>query len=136
MLSGGIAFLMAETAARLVNSGVAETIRELNTAEIRRRVIDARAIFTGVDIDSREDVPFLWMRLPEPWLSGTYKAAAASEGILIDDEDEFKVGRSDKTWHRVRIGVSAPEHAFDAHNGLVRLRQLLDSGAGGYDTFN
>jgi DNA-binding transcriptional MocR family regulator len=136
MLSGGIAFLMAETSARLVNSGVAEKIREQNTAEIRRRVLDARAIFNGVDIDSREDVPFLWMRLPEPWLSGTYKAAAAAESILIDDEDEFKVGRSDKTWHRVRIGVSAPEHAFDAHNGLVRLRQLLDSGAGGYDTFN
>lgn len=136
MLSGGIAFLMAETEARLVNSGAAETIRTHNIAEIRRRISDARAIFSGVEMDWREDVPFLWMRLPEPWLSGTYKAAAAAEGILIDDEDEFKVGRSDKTWHRVRIGVSAPEHAFDAHNGLIRLRQLLDSGAGGHDTFN
>jgi DNA-binding transcriptional MocR family regulator len=136
MLSGGIAFLMADTAARLINSGIAETIRIENTAEIRRRILDARAVFKGVDVDSREDVPFLWMRLPEPWLSGTFKAAAAAEGILIDDEDEFKVGRSDKTWHRVRIGVTATEHAIDAHNGLVRLRELLDSGAGGYDTFN
>lgn len=136
MLSGGIAFLMAETSARLVTSQIAETIREANTAEVRRRIVDARAIFSGIEFESREDVPFIWMRLPEPWLSGTYKAAAAAEGILIDDEDEFKVGRSDKTWHRVRIGVSAPEHAFDTHNGLVRLRQLLDSGASGYDTFN
>ena len=136
MLSGGIAFLMAETAARLVNSGVAENIRYENTAEIRRRIFDAREVFKGIEFDSREDVPFLWLRLPEPWLSGTFKAAAAAEGILIDDEDEFKVGRSDKTWHRSRIGVSATEHAKDAHDGLVRLRQLLDSGAGGYDTFN
>ncbi len=136
MLSGGIAFLMAETAAQLVNSGIAESIRLENTAEIRRRILDVRDVFRGVEFDSREDVPFIWLRLPEPWLSGTFKAAAAAEGILIDDEDEFKVGRSDKTWHRVRIGVSATEHAVDAHNGLVRLRQLLDSGAGGYDTFN
>lgn len=136
MLSGGLPFVMAEAAARLVMSGAADVIRDDNTLEIGRRIGAARKAFNGLDFESREDVPFLWLKLPEPWLSGTFKAAAAAEGILIDDEDEFKVGRSDHTWHRVRIGVSAPEHAADAQAALLRLRQLLDSGAVGYDSFN
>ena len=41
---------------------------------------------------SHDRVPFLWLTLPEPWLSGAFKNAAAAENILIDDEDEYKAG--------------------------------------------
>ena len=52
----------------------------------------------------------------------------------IDDEDEFKAGRSEKTFHRVRIGFSPPEDRADVVTGLTRLRRLLEHGPTGYDS--
>ena len=51
------------------------------------------------------------MKLPEPWLSGTFKNAAADEGVLVDDEDEYKPGRTEQIYHRIRVGFSAPPDA-------------------------
>ena len=82
-----------------------------------------------------DSVPFLWLTLPEPWLSSTFKSAAAAENILIDEEDEYKVGRSDTAYHGVRVGFSVPGDAAVAE-GFRTLRRLVDHGMGAYDTYN
>ncbi len=63
----------------------------------------------GFDFVSHPHVPFLWLKLPDPWLSGTFKNAAFRDGVLIDDEDEFKAARADKVYHRVRIRLLLAE---------------------------
>lgn len=135
MMSGGKPFLLAEVAARLVLSGEADAIRERVRAEIDARSALAREAFAGCDFASHSRAPFLWMKLPEPWVAATFKQAAANEDVLIDDEDEFKCGRIDRAFHRVRIGFSNPVSREELADGFATLRTLLDSDVAGYDRF-
>jgi DNA-binding transcriptional MocR family regulator len=134
MLTGGKPFLLAELSARLVLSGEADTIRANVKAEIATREALAREQFARYEFASHNRAPFLWLKLPEPWLSGTFRQAAANEGILIDDEDEFKSGRTDRVFHRVRVGFSAPSRQA-AEEGFAKLRSLLDNSIAGYDSY-
>jgi DNA-binding transcriptional MocR family regulator len=133
MMTGGLPFLLAELCARMVNSGDAHDILKDCTAEINAREQIARSAFANFEFNSMPDVPFLWLKLPEPWLSGTFRSAAMKEGILIDDEDEFKAGRSEKVFHRVRISFSAPRTRGEMIDAFDILRQLLDNGSAGYE---
>jgi DNA-binding transcriptional MocR family regulator len=134
MLTGGNPFLLCELAARLVLSGAAQGIRAGVKREIAARAAMVRAGFDGYDFAVHPECPFLWMKLPEPWLSGTFKHAAAEEGVLIDDEDEYKCGRGDRIFHRVRIAFSGPNRAGLAE-ALTRLRSLLDNRIAGYTSY-
>ncbi|MFN7011113.1 MAG: PLP-dependent aminotransferase family protein [Allorhizobium sp.] len=136
MMTSGMPFLLAELCARLVLSGDAFQIRARCVAEIGAREAIAREQFQGFDFVSRPAVPFLWLALPEPWLSGTFKNAALTEGVLIDDEDEFKAGRSEKVMHRVRISFSSPLSRDEVRAGFLTLRRLLENGGAGYDSIS
>ncbi|TGV30338.1 hypothetical protein EN811_28990, partial [bacterium M00.F.Ca.ET.168.01.1.1] len=57
---------------------------------------------------TRDNVPFVWLTLPDPWLSGTFKNACLAQGVLIDDEDEFKAGRSEGRFERHRLDLAGP----------------------------
>ncbi|WP_216329892.1 PLP-dependent aminotransferase family protein [Rhizobium sp. X9] len=134
MITGGLPFMLAELNARLVNSGDADDIRKDCIAEINQREAIARRVFTGLEFNSLPDIAFLWLRLPEPWLSGTFRNAAMKEGVLIDDEDEFKAGRTEKVFHRVRISFSGPPKREDLTHAFGTLRHLLDNGSAGYES--
>lgn len=134
MLTGGNPFLMAELAARLVLSGEADAIRARVRAELQLREKLARERLAGHDFVSDSRAPFLWLKLPEPWLSGTFRQAAANEGVLVDDEDEFKSGRTEHVYHRVRVGFSSLPRP-DVEVGFDRLRSLLDNPMAGYDSY-
>jgi DNA-binding transcriptional MocR family regulator len=135
MLTGGISFLLSELSARLVLSGAADTFRKNVLAEIAARHELVQQYLGNFDLVSAPDAPFLWLKVPEPWLSGTFKAAAATSNVLIDDEDEFKSGRSGKVYHRVRIGITNPHTRDETAKGLMILRNLLDDSGAGYDSF-
>ena len=136
MVTGGKPFLFAEIAARLVNSGTAFELRRAAREDIARRVAIAREAFDGLDARLHDSMPFCWLTLPEPWLSGTFKNAAATENILIDDEDEYKVGRSDTAYHGVRVGFSTEPDIDRVAAGFCTLRRLVDQGDGAYDSYN
>ena len=80
MLTGGKCFLLAELAARLVLSGEADAIRSRVKEEIAARGAIARAGFAGYDFASHRRSPFLWMKLPEPWISGTFRGCGRPGG--------------------------------------------------------
>lgn len=135
MVTGGMPFLLAELCARLGVSGQAGDIRARCIEENNARLAIARAALARFEPVSRPNIPFLWLALPEPWLSGTFKKAAFEEGVLIDDEDEFKAGRTGQALHRVRIGVSAVRNRDDVTTGVEAIRRLLEGGRAGYDSF-
>ncbi len=134
MMTGGLPFMLAELNARLVNSGDAHDIRKDCIAELNGREAIARRVFAGLDFNSLPDIAFMWLRLPEPWLSGTFRNAAMKEGVLIDDEDEFKAGRAEKVFHRVRVSFSGPSSREELTHGFSILRHLLDNGSAGYES--
>ena len=116
-------------------SGEADAIRNRVKEEIDARGAIVRTGFDGYDFASHRHSPFVWMKLPEPWLSGTFKNAAAQMGVLIDDEDEYKSGRTDRIFHRIRIGFSTPASRDDVEEGVAKLRSLLDNPIAGYDRY-
>jgi len=134
MTSGGLPFVLAELSAQLVLSGAADDIRKRVVEEIGIRERHVRDIFAGHVFRSRPCIPFFWLQLPEPWLSGTFKQAALNEGVLIDDEDEFKAGRSSRVYHHVRVGFSEGREREAVIAGLHTLRRLLDGGPAAYET--
>ncbi len=133
MITGGLPFILAEAGARLVQSGQAHEIRRTCINELSTRERLVREELQGFDFTSHPHVPFVWLKLPDPWLSGTFKNAAYREGVLIDDEDEFKAARTEKAYHRVRISFSSPKKRDEMVAGLMTLRRLLESGGAGYD---
>ncbi|QDY99562.1 PLP-dependent aminotransferase family protein [Nitratireductor mangrovi] len=135
MLTGGKPFLLAELAARLVLSGEADAIRDKVRNELQTREAMARKAFDGCEFTSHPRAPFLWMKLPEPWLSGTFKNAALNENVLIDDEDEYKPVRTGDVHHRVRIAFSVPKSRGELDAGFTTLRNLLEGGSAGYDSY-
>ncbi|PBB32621.1 PLP-dependent aminotransferase family protein [Mesorhizobium sp. WSM3868] len=136
MMTGGLPFLLAEVGTRLVMSGQASDIRRRCIAEIQARLHVVRETLVGFDFKARDNVPFVWLTLPDPWLSGTFKNACLAQGVLIDDEDEFKAGRSEQVFHGVRFGVSQPGQSKDVAGGVAVIRRLLDEGRAGYDSFS
>ena len=135
MITGGLPFILAELSSRLVLSGAADTIRQNARAEIEAREAIAREVFASLDFVSHKRAPFLWMKLPDPWMSGTFKQAAASEGVLVDDEDEYKPGRTEHFYHRIRAGFSTPKRREDVRTGFTILRRLIDNPNAGYDSY-
>jgi DNA-binding transcriptional MocR family regulator len=135
MLTGGLPFLSAELCSRLVLSGRAAEIRTQILAEIEARTAMVRGRLAGFSFNSYARVPFVWLTLPDPWLSGTFKNAARQNGVLIDDEDEFKAGRSEKVFHRIRFGISQPHRREQVEAGIGVIRRLLDEGRAGYESF-
>jgi len=135
LMTGGLAFTMAELAARLVLSGKADDLCTRVRAETAAREAIAREALSGLTFNSHPDCPFLWLKLPEPWLPGTCRKAARERGILIDDADEFKVGQGDRVCHRVRIGFTSPPEREEVKRGFAELRRLLDSGSCAYDSY-
>ncbi|MCX8279363.1 PLP-dependent aminotransferase family protein [Phyllobacterium sp. 0TCS1.6C] len=136
MVTGGLPFLMAELTARLVNSGDADEIRARVRNEVRSRGAIARQALAGIEFSTQPLSAFLWVKLPDPWLSATFKNAALNEGVLIDDEDEFKTGRTEKTFHRVRLGITVPGSGEELKNGLTVLRRLMVTDNASYDSYS
>jgi DNA-binding transcriptional MocR family regulator len=132
MLTGGLPFLLAEAAARMVLSGTADDIRARSRTEIAARYAVVREVFAGHVFAGAPTAPFIWLKLPETWLSGTFKTEALRQDLLVDDEDEFKPVRLDRAYHRIRIAFSAGG-SEELAAGLTRLRRLLDSGDAGYE---
>ncbi|MCC0055822.1 MAG: PLP-dependent aminotransferase family protein [Rhodobiaceae bacterium] len=136
LLTGGMPFLLAELAARLVLDGEAGRIRQAVREEIAVREAIARQTLAGFEFSSHPHCPFMWITVPEPWQSGTLKKAAENDGILIDDEDEFKSGRTERAYHRIRVGFTVPGERDAVTRGFTTLRELMRGGNAVYDSYS
>ena len=135
MLTGGMPFMLAETAARIVRTGEANTIARSVLRENLSRLTLVRETLSGHDFRSHDNSPFIWLKLPEPWRASLFVSAARDIGLLVDGDDEFQFSQDQTSLHRVRIAFSTiPSHAI-LHDALVRLRRLLDAGPSGYDSY-
>ncbi|CUH83121.1 aminotransferase-like domain-containing protein [Thalassovita mediterranea] len=78
------------------------------------------------DLSWNEDVPLLWLRLPEGWRTASFLHAAESSGVLLRSAEDFAL-RDSRAPHAVRIAVNGmvDQERFEA--GILRLAELLDN---------
>ena len=133
LLSGGLTYLNAETSARLVLSGDAARIETRVAAQNRLTTAIASEVLAGYQFDSTPNLAALWLALPDTWNSSSFKQAVQQKGYLIDDEDEFKTGRSERLFHRVWLGLSGHTDPAELRRGVSVIRTLLDEGQAGYE---
>ncbi len=135
-VTGGKSFLLAELAARMVNSGVAaEIANKVRMISVRRERIVAE-IFGDSTYRSHPCASYFWLRLEEPWLSGKFKAAAREENILIDEADHFRVMREDRSPHRVRIAVGCLPGEDILRQNLTLLHDIMHSAPVVYNDYS
>ena len=120
----GIAQPLAEAAERILTSPEADDIMfaiRQRMAEYVRVAVNALGTYR---LTWHEDVPFLWLPLPQGWRAAAFCRAAEARGVQIRSADEFAL-RDGRAPHAVRIAVNAqvPLHAFE--NAMLQLRDLL-----------
>ena len=87
----------------------------------------------GHKMKMHRNCPYIWIKLPEPWTSGTFKSALLNHNIVVSNEDEFKPSRNDQVFHGSRIGFTSVKDANELTAPFTIIRNLLDSGISGYD---
>ena len=133
MLTGGAAYWLTELASTLVLNGQADKILELVKTENKKRHDIALSVLEGNKFKSHPQCPYIWIKLPDPWHSGTFKSALSKHNILISGEDDFKPARTDQVFHGARIGLSSVASPSDLVAPFKIIRNLLESGIAGYD---
>ncbi len=122
----GLATPLADlTALLLSDPRAAECARQVNAvfSEYVRTCVNHLGSY---DLTWHEDVPFVWLRLPEGWRASAFCQAAESEKVQIRPAEEF-AGRDARALHAVRIAINARVDRDHFEAAIMRLRRLLDN---------
>ena len=133
MLTGGASYWLTELASTLTLNGEAHRVLKLIKAENQKRHGIASNILKDNKFKSHPNCPYIWIKLPDPWHSGTFKNALAKHNIIVSGEDDFKPARTDQVFHGARIGLSSVASAQELEEPLKIIQSLLESGIAGYD---
>ncbi len=109
----------------------------LSRPDLYQMVAEVRSIFAQYvriavnelgrfELTWHEDVPFLWLKLPEGWRGSAFAQAAESKGVHIRTAEEF-AGRDDHAPHAVRISVNGQISLDSFSAAMQRLRHLLEN---------
>lgn len=97
-------------------------MQEISNDYVKRAV----NVLGSYDLSWRQDVPFLWLMLPEGWRAGSFCRAAEGQGVQIRSAEEFAC-REANSPHAVRFAVNAGISADTFEAAMLRLRNLLDN---------
>lgn len=136
MATGGLPYLLTELASQLVHRGLAELVREHVRAENEARRAIIQSELDGLTVKSKPNAPFVWVALPSSWPASQLKKALENENVLVDDADEFQVGRRNADLNHIRIGFSAPVHRHEVERGAKIIGTMIRSGSPLYDSYN
>ena len=103
-------------------SGYTDKVREVTSAYIKVAV----NVLGSYDLTWRQDVPFLWLTLPQGWRASAFCRAAEEQGVQLRSADEFAC-RDARTPHAVRLAVNAGVSLKSFEAAMLRLRDLLDN---------
>lgn len=116
--------LMSEIATRLIESGAAMRLLQEQRATARRRQDLARRILAPFDLSADAQGLHAWLRLPDGWSAGSFRAAAEGRGVLVSDARDFAApGVTVPAAARLSLGHEASDDRLEA--GLARLADLL-----------
>lgn len=117
--------LTSELAARMIESGAAETLIAAQRRFAAERQRLAAEILRGRDIVADPHGLHAWLRLSPGWRSDAFRAAAERLGVLVADAREFAAS-AEASPDCVRICLSHEADVARLRHGLTQLDRLLD----------
>jgi DNA-binding transcriptional MocR family regulator len=108
-----------------------ERLTEQQQDECRARQAMAPATLSGHTIHAYPTSFHLWLRLPEPWRSAEFTAAARRRGVAVTPAEAFALGRGSEPLAVRLCLVGATDRAMLAE-ALERLATLLAEPAESY----
>lgn len=122
----GLAITITDLTETVLQSPDLAKIRAAIVERVNSYVRIAVNVLGRYDLKWRDDVPFLWLKLPRGWRASNFCRAAEQQGIRLRSADDFALldGRAP---HAVRITVNGqiPLEAFE--RAMKVLEQLLDN---------
>ncbi len=122
----GLAQPLAQVAERILTDPEAEAVMDRVRNHMARYVRTAVNALGSFDLSWHEDVPFLWLNLPQGWRAAAFCRAAEMRDIQIRSAEEFAL-RDSRTPHAVRIAVNAHIPLDRFEGAMQQLRDLLQN---------
>ncbi|WP_371224558.1 PLP-dependent aminotransferase family protein [Roseovarius sp. 2305UL8-3] len=113
-----------DVCAELMRSGEAERIRHQVEQRVAEQVRLAVNRLGQWDVSWRQDVPFVWLKLPQGWRGSSFARACEIEGIRIKAADEFALPDGAAP-HAVRLGLNANMKPARYEQALQKLSDML-----------
>ena len=120
----GLAQPLAEVAEHILSSPDTEDIVNSIRSNMASYVRVAVNALGSYDVTWHEDVPFIWLKLPQGWRAASFCRAAEMRDIQIRSADEFAL-RDGRAPHAVRIAVNAQIPLKQFETAMLQLRDLL-----------
>ncbi len=121
----GLATPLTDLCAALLRHPDLPEITEKVRSHINLYVRRAVNILGAYQVNWREDVPFLWVTLPQGWRASAFCQAAEAKGVQIRAAEEF-AARDARAPHAVRLAVNAGIGLERFEEAVTILRTLLD----------
>ncbi|WP_428541509.1 PLP-dependent aminotransferase family protein [Profundibacter sp.] len=122
----GLAITITDLTEMVLQSPDLPQIRTAIVERVNSYVRIAVNVLGRYDLKWRNDVPFLWLKLPRGWRASNFCRAAEKQGIRLRSADDFALldGRAP---HAVRITVNGqiPLEAFE--RAMYALERLLSN---------
>ncbi len=113
-----------DTCTLLIRSGAAGEIRDKVVANTAHRIRDAVNYLGQWDIRYRQDVPFIWLRMPNGWRGSLFAMAAERMDIRLKAADEFSLVDGSAP-AAVRLAINATMTTETRNRALANLSCLL-----------
>lgn len=123
-----VAPLMPEILTLWLENGSAHTLVENQRQAIAERLALARRCLQGIAFRSADDMPHLFLPLPEPWQADAFAAALRRGGALVRTMDHFAAGRA-RAPQAVRIRLNAAASLQALTQGLQTVARVWHGGA-------
>jgi DNA-binding transcriptional MocR family regulator len=124
--SFGLATLITDLAAGLLVHPEIDAVMARTREGVSNYVKAAVNVLGAYDLRWREDVPFVWLNLPEGWRASAFCRIAETRGVRVRAAEEFAV-RHAQTPHSVRMAINAGVSLRSFEAAMARLRDLLDN---------
>ena len=122
----GLATPLADLAERLLGNADAVKCAAKVNAVFSQYVQTCVNHLGAYDVTWHENVPFIWLRLPEGWRASAFCQAAEVVKVQIRPAEEF-AGRDARAQHAVRIAINAQIDRDHFEAAIMRLRELLNN---------
>lgn len=116
----------AETVSKLIDSGLASKIIQMNRSEIRDRNKIVDKILCNTDLLGDVNSQFRWLYVNSAKKSSDFEKLAAKHGVQVFSYERFSVGNI-ATHPAIRIAITSPKTVGELEYALIIIKKLINT---------